>query len=423
MANTKHSQHTITDGIHIINAYEFVNEAARNAFSATPSDIGKAARQLDTGDFYLLLDDSPLTWEQLNGIEGTDEFVKVSANDTTPGYLNGKLLSGNSIEFTELGDGGNENLRIAVANNGIDTAQLNNNAVIASKLAINSVENQKIQNLAVSTGKIENLAVTEAKIADNAVTEAKIADAAVTLFQSYPPGFIDGLVAEFNSVSTVDISVGSCRSNGNGLNIDVASPLTANIAVSGANGRDGGSELASTWYYLYVIADSAAVNPVASLLSTNPTTPSLPSGYTDFRRVGEIFNNGSSDFRPFKSIQDNGRRRVVHWNDLAPSTYTVLSSGNATSFTDVSMANFVPASSERAIFSASFVSGGSGTTASFRTDGDTETDPQYKILVSAGDSSQQVFYDVPTLSRVIEYAVDNADSTVDIFMIGYITFV
>lgn len=45
---------------------------------------------------------------------GTDEKVKVSSNDTTAGYLNGKLVAGTGITFTENNDGGNETLTIAL---------------------------------------------------------------------------------------------------------------------------------------------------------------------------------------------------------------------------------------------------------------------------------------------------------------------
>lgn len=38
--------------------------------------------------------------------------VKVSANDTTPGILNGKLVAGKKIKFTENNNGGNETLTI-----------------------------------------------------------------------------------------------------------------------------------------------------------------------------------------------------------------------------------------------------------------------------------------------------------------------
>ena len=42
----------------------------------------------------------------------TDVKVSVSANDTTPGYLNGKLVAGSLITLTENNDGGNETLTI-----------------------------------------------------------------------------------------------------------------------------------------------------------------------------------------------------------------------------------------------------------------------------------------------------------------------
>lgn len=43
---------------------------------------------------------------------GTDELAKVSANDTTAGFLNGKLTAGTGITLTENNDGANEDLEI-----------------------------------------------------------------------------------------------------------------------------------------------------------------------------------------------------------------------------------------------------------------------------------------------------------------------
>ena len=52
----------------------------------------------------------------------SDEKVKVSSNDTTPGFLNGKLVAGTNITLTEGNDGGNETFTVAAAAGGITEA-------------------------------------------------------------------------------------------------------------------------------------------------------------------------------------------------------------------------------------------------------------------------------------------------------------
>jgi hypothetical protein len=51
----------------------------------------------------------------ISGGSATDEKAKVSANDTTAGYLNGKLVAGTNITLTENNDGSNETLTIAAS--------------------------------------------------------------------------------------------------------------------------------------------------------------------------------------------------------------------------------------------------------------------------------------------------------------------
>lgn len=50
-----------------------------------------------------------------------DAAIKVSANDTTQGYLNGKLVAGAGISFVENNDGGDETLTLNVTGSGIST--------------------------------------------------------------------------------------------------------------------------------------------------------------------------------------------------------------------------------------------------------------------------------------------------------------
>ncbi len=49
---------------------------------------------------------------------GNDEKVKVSSNDTTPGFLNGKLVAGTNITLVEGNDGGDETLTISSSGGG-----------------------------------------------------------------------------------------------------------------------------------------------------------------------------------------------------------------------------------------------------------------------------------------------------------------
>jgi hypothetical protein len=67
-----HKDSTLTDN-HAIQAYMYADAATRNAATGfVAGDIGKVACQLDTGRFYVLVDESPVTWSQLsNGGGGT----------------------------------------------------------------------------------------------------------------------------------------------------------------------------------------------------------------------------------------------------------------------------------------------------------------------------------------------------------------
>lgn len=61
----------------------------------------------------------------------TDQYVAVSANDTTPGRLEDKLIAGTGMALSTQNDGANETRTIAIADGGVGTAQLANTAVSA----------------------------------------------------------------------------------------------------------------------------------------------------------------------------------------------------------------------------------------------------------------------------------------------------
>jgi hypothetical protein len=62
----------------------------------------------------------------------TDEVAKVSSNDTTAGYLNGKLVASSGISLTENNNGGNETLGIAVSN--LDASAITTGTIATARL-------------------------------------------------------------------------------------------------------------------------------------------------------------------------------------------------------------------------------------------------------------------------------------------------
>lgn len=149
-------------------------------------------------------------------------------------------------------------------------------------------------------------------------------------------GFSNGLVVSAVANATVNITA-------NLLSMPTASlsavSVSTAITTSGANGLDTGAEAANTWYAIFVIANADGTT-VGALLSTS-LTPTLPGGYTQYRRVGWVRNNASSNFLHF--YQESGR---VTFNDPVLNL-TSLSVGAFT----VSFATMIPPTSRFGHFS------------------------------------------------------------------------
>lgn len=66
-APVRHSDLGPTNGIHVVQHWAPADAAARLALSVVSGDIGKVARQTDTGEYYLLTSTSP-TWTKIPGL-------------------------------------------------------------------------------------------------------------------------------------------------------------------------------------------------------------------------------------------------------------------------------------------------------------------------------------------------------------------
>ncbi len=172
--------------------------------------------------------------------------------------------------------------------------------------------------------------------------------------QAWPPGFLRAARLAFATAAQVTIGTASVTSSvrdaADSFNIEWTGALTADITTSGAGGLDTGSEAASTWYAVHVIADSSGVNPVDALLSLSATAPTLPAGYDVSRRLGWARNDGGSNFIDFVQF-GNDQRRLIKYVD-AVSNRQVLTAGAATVVTAVGLAALVPTTSQEACIHA-----------------------------------------------------------------------
>jgi len=242
---------------------------------------------------------------------------------------------------------------------------------------------------------------------------ARASDGLIT--QLTPPirNNINGLVVNWTSVSTVTIGIGVCRDKTDSFTIRTIVPIIANMAIVGVGGLDTGVEAPSTFYSVFVIADSTGVLPPNSLLSTGGDNPTvLPPGYDIYRRVGYVRNNPASDFREFVSY-GQGPERSIQYRD-ALSSRQQLVGGPAVVVTAVNCGSLIPNSSaygrfqlaQRGVVVASFY------------------DDPAQLLANAQRSLLASSTSCDVLMRVsanqrIGYANAAAGGLVDIWVLGY----
>lgn len=115
----------------------------------------------------------------------------------------------------------------------------------------------------------------------------------------FPQNFLDGFTLTNNAsdaTNDIDFAAGKCRDSTNRLNL-IGSAMTKRLDavwVAGTNqgGLDTGS-IANTTYHCFAILKTSD-HSVDYLFSASPTAPTMPSGYTRFRRIGSIIRSGGT---------------------------------------------------------------------------------------------------------------------------------
>lgn len=127
-----------------------------------------------------------------------------------------------------------------------------------------------------------------------------------SLMSRIPRSFIAGLIlSTAGSSTTMSVAAGQASDSTNAclmeLNSAIAKTTSAWTVGTASGGLDTGAIANNTWYHFYVIRrpDTGVVDVVFSLSATSPT---LPTNYTQFRRIGSGRTNGSGQWTSF--VQD-----------------------------------------------------------------------------------------------------------------------
>jgi hypothetical protein len=94
---------------------------------------------------------------------------------------------------------------------------------------------------------------------------------------------------------------------------------------NGAGALDSGAIANNTWYHAFVIKNPTTT-AVDVLVSLSPTAPTLPSGYTLFRRIGSMKTNASGQWTLFSQFGDDFLWTVTSYdaNNVNPGSSPTL---------------------------------------------------------------------------------------------------
>jgi len=243
----------------------------------------------------------------------------------------------------------------------------------------------------------------------------------------FPTGYMYGFKTYNNTTNPtyqIDIEAGVCRDAADTTDLVLTSTLTLDITQSGANGLDTGSEGTWYWYYIYVIYNPTTTT-YASLLSLSSTSPTLPSGYTKYRRIGSVINNGSSDFFMFNYWSDLGRERYCSYDEEDEDNIEMLTNGAATSWTDIYLGARIPPTGLFIYLMCRYTAQNYDQSAAMRNKDSSQGDPPFIIYAGANSNaatSAAVFKIWASTTRYIQYINFSASCALTVWVKGFWDF-
>jgi hypothetical protein len=240
--------------------------------------------------------------------------------------------------------------------------------------------------------------------------------------EQLPHLYISGMNVSVASTTVIAIAPGQCRDQNDAIDMEYDSALYLNSAVNGAGGLDTGSLAASSNYLIWAIADSSNKHPNSGLISLQSNVaPLLPYGYDSMRLIGAVSTDGSVHFTAASVLNAVNYKGYF----LLPAV-SVLSGGNATSFTAIDLSSAIPTTTDPfviALATVTFIPAAVGDTVSFRPTGSTATSNLPVITgVAAGVAQTQniaLNCGVGSSKPEVDYKVTASGDSVSISIYGY----
>ena len=194
-----------------------------------------------------------------------------------------------------------------------------------------------------AASQVTNDSVVPGAFVDDALNA--ITTAIVALQEDSPVGYLTGLRTLYGSVDLIGIETGECRDDTDVRTMIASGPLTANITITGAGGRNvETAEAADTWYYIFIIGDTTAGLDTTEAFLVNENdigTFALPGAFNVKRRVGMVYNDASSNLRTF-TMTGTGRDREVSYAGIARSNLNVFTNLDFATYQTATVTEFVP---------------------------------------------------------------------------------
>lgn len=287
------------------------------------------------------------------------------------------------------------------------------------------VQNDPIYNLAHPV-YIEGLNISVASTTAIGIAPGQCRDSSNNI--DMPVGYVnlEGGVypAPFNSPAVTSNFYPAINPNGYGLPNYPLYPmgLYVSSAVNGVNGLDQGAIAASSFYCIYLIADSRNVNPTAGLLSLYSNAyPLMPNGYDSVRLIGFVQTDASKHFTSASVLNMKNARQFL----LQPEV-SVLAAGTATTFTAIDLSGAIPTTTDPfvvAILDVLFTPAAIGDVVQFRPTGSTATAGLVTVVGAAAGVPQQqyvqVICGVGASKPEVDYLVTSSSDAVTVLVNNY----